>query len=101
MDGVNLQASVNNVTQMDRFQQDASRTPVVNQEQNAVIEREEAERRIRMPVQPDHVEGKKVDPQQRKNESNARKKKQKKGAAGDQEQKGRTTTGGFFVDIQA
>lgn len=58
MNEVNFQASVNNTVQMDRHQQDTARTPVVNQSQNAVIEQEEAEKRIQMPVQPDQVKEK-------------------------------------------
>jgi hypothetical protein len=103
MNVVNFQASVNNVTQMDRFQQDSSRTPVINQSQNAVIAQEEAEKRIRMPMQPDHAEGKKVDLQRQKNETRGNKKrKQKKDNGSDAKpRQGITTTGGYFVDIQA
>jgi hypothetical protein len=101
MNTVNFQASVNNVVQMDRFQQDASRTPVVNQSQNAVIAQDEAEKRIRMPVEAEQAEGKKVDPQQRKHDKNAGKRKHKKEGKITPPQQGKTTTGGFFVDVQA
>jgi hypothetical protein len=101
MNEVNFQASVNNTVQMDRHQQDTARTPVVNQSQNAVIEQEEAEKRIQMPVQPDQVEGKKVDPRERKTDAHAKKKRQKKNGGDSSGRRGRTTTGGFFVDLQA
>ena len=78
MNGLNFQASVYNLTQMDRVQQDAHRTPVVNQEQNAQIALDEASRRTAMPMQPDEVEGKKIDPGQRKRDDSGKKKNRKK-----------------------
>jgi hypothetical protein len=54
-----------------------------------------------MPVQPDQVEGKKVDPRERKTDAHAKKKGQKKNGGDSSGRRGRTTTGGFFVDLQA
>lgn len=101
MNEVNFQASVNNMVQMDRFQNDASRAPVVNQAQNAGIEQTEAEQRIQMPVQPEQADGKKVDPRQRKPETREKKKRRKPSPAPDQKPEGKSSTGGFFVDLQA
>jgi hypothetical protein len=78
MNGLNFQASVSNLTQMDRFQQDSHRMPVVNQEQNAQIALDEASRRALMPMQPDEVEGKKIDPRQRKRDEAGKKRNKKK-----------------------
>jgi hypothetical protein len=78
MNGLNFQASVSNLTQMDRFQQGAHRTPVVNQEQNAQIAMEDASRRAAMPVQPDVVVAKKIDPGQRKRDESGKKKNRKR-----------------------
>jgi hypothetical protein len=50
MNGLNFQASVSNLTQMDRHQHDAHRAPVENQEQNARQARDEAARRLVMTV---------------------------------------------------
>ena len=82
MNGLNFQASVSNSTQMDRFQHDAHRTPVVNQEQNAQIARDEASRRLVMTVKPDQVDGKQVDPKQRKDEKTPKKNNRKKESGG-------------------
>jgi hypothetical protein len=80
MNGLNFQASVSNLTQMDRFQQDAHRTPVVNQEQNAQAAQDEASQKTLKPMQPDGVEGKRIDPRQRKGDENAKKRNRKKEA---------------------
>jgi hypothetical protein len=98
MNGLNFQASVSNLTQMDRFQLDAHRTPGVNQEQNAQLARDEASQRVTMPVQPDEVDGKKIDPGQRKRHQ-ARKKKSRKGdmRLGREESGGKD---GCFIDIR-
>jgi hypothetical protein len=98
MDGLNLQASVSNLTQMDRFQHDAHRTPVVNQEQNAQTAQDEASRRIAIPVQPDGVEGKRIDPKQRKRDGNAKKQNRKKGET--DRSNGPMKNSGGFLDIR-
>jgi hypothetical protein len=101
MDGVNMQASVNNVTQMDKHQQDQSRSPLVHQDQNAVIARADAEKRIRMPTEPEHAEGKKVDARQEKKNGRNGQKRQKKN--NENASKGQPSSGssGYIVDIQA
>ena len=76
MSDANLQISVTNVTQMDRYQTDTHRGPMVNQEQNAEAARHEAARRAVAPVEPDKVEGKKIDPES-KREEDARKKRKR------------------------
>jgi hypothetical protein len=101
MNAVNLQASVNNVTQMDKFQQDQARTPVVNQDQNAAIAREEAEKRIRMPTEPEHAEGKKIDPRQERKNRQSRKKRQNKNIQENTKGEPRSPSSGYIVDIQA
>ena len=78
MNGLNFQASVSNLTQMDRYHQETHRTPVVNQEQNAQIAQDEAARRTMMPMQPDEAEGKKIDHRQRKGDDTGKKKSRKK-----------------------
>lgn len=100
MDGVNLHASINNLSQMDRHQQEVHRTPVVNQNQNAELAQEELSRRLQMPVQPDNVEGKNVDPDARRRVFMRRRKKKKKG---DREDTPRPKDGdtGFFIDCNA
>jgi hypothetical protein len=77
MNGLNFQTSVSNLPHLDRIQQDSHRLPIVNQEQNAQLARDEALRRMTVPTQPDEVEGKKIDPGQRKQDE-ARKKRNKK-----------------------
>jgi hypothetical protein len=77
MNALNFQASVSQLTQMDRFQHDSHRTPVVNQDQNAQIAGDEAKKRVATAVQPDEIEKKKIDPRQRR-EENARQRRSKK-----------------------
>jgi hypothetical protein len=101
MDGLNLQASVNNVTQMDKHQQDQSRSPLVHLDQNAVIAREDAEKRLRMPVEPDHVDGKKVDPRQEKRDRQSRRRKQNKNNPDAAKNLPRSSSSGYIVDIEA
>jgi hypothetical protein len=101
MNAVNLQASVNNVTQMDKFQQDQSRTPLVNQDQNALIAREEAEKRIRMPMETEHAEGKKVDRRQEKKDRGGNQKRQRKNRQNGPKSPPLSTSSGYIVDIQA
>jgi hypothetical protein len=71
----NVLLSMNNLTQMDRYQTDTHRGPMVNQEQNAEAARHEAARRLLAPVEPDKVEGKKIDPEAKREEDNRRKRK--------------------------
>lgn len=99
MDGVDFQASVNNLTQMDRHQQDAVRAPGINQEQNAQIARDEAGQRTVRPMQPDEVEDKKVDPKQRKQDRDGRRDRKKKEHVNGTP--GKSTSSGFFLDVNA
>ena len=100
MNAVNMQASVNNVTQMDKHQQDQSRAPLVHQDQNAVIAREDAEKLIRMPAEPEHAEGKKVDPRhEKKDRHNGRNRRQKNQAG--VKSPPRSPSSGYIVDIEA
>jgi len=101
MNAVNMQASVNNVTQMDKHQHDQARTPVVHQDQNAVIAREEAEKRLRMPMEADHAEGKKVDSRQEKKDQRGSKKRQKNNSQDGTKGQPRSPSSGYIVDIQA
>jgi hypothetical protein len=75
MSGVNLQASIINVTQMDRHQNDINRLPATNQEQNSQIAMNLADQKSIRPTQADGAEGKKIDPDQRKKDNDNRKKK--------------------------
>jgi hypothetical protein len=99
MDGVSFQASVSNLGQMDRHQGDTVRTPVINQEQNAVIAGELARQKFIKPAAPDDVEEKKVDPRQRKRDFD--KKKDKKKKPSEASVPGKATDSGYFLDVNA
>ena len=101
MDGVNFQASVNNLTQMDRHQQDAVRTPVMNLVQNSQIARDEAALKAIRPEEPDEAGGKKVDPKQRKKDNETRKDRKKKERTNQEGPPGKSTDSGFFLDVNA
>ena len=75
MSEINMQLSVTQLTQMDRHQNDAHRTPTIHQEQNAQLAHEEATRRLAMPVEPDTVEKKRIDPEGKQKDRNKRRKK--------------------------
>lgn len=103
MADANVQISMTNLTQMDRYQTDTHRGPMVNQEQNAEAARHEAERRIMAPTEPDKVEGKKIDPDA-KREEDRRKKKRRNRQSGEDEMRDRPpTTGaqGRVIDCEA
>ncbi|MDD5675488.1 MAG: hypothetical protein PHC61_15065 [Chitinivibrionales bacterium] len=105
MDGVNLQASINNIPQMDRFQQDVNRTPLVNQEQNAALSREQQARRALRPDEPESADGKTIDPRDGKKNLADKKKKRLKQLLneknGDDSHAGRPNNSGFIIDFKA
>ena len=84
---------------MDRHQGDTVRTPVINQEQNAVIAGELARQKFIKPSAPDDVEEKKVDPRQRKRDLDKRKDKKKKPS--ESATPGKATDSGYFLDVNA
>ena len=86
MNGVNLQASINSVPQMDRFQQDVNRLPSVNQEQNAAISREQQAQRAVRPEAPEETENKIVDPRENKRNLAEKKKRRRQQQIKNQEE---------------
>jgi len=103
MSSVNVNISVNNLPQLDRHQNDIHKNPIVNQDQNAKIANNEIAQRMNMPVEVEHSEGQKVDPNQKRLEEE-RRKKQKRERQGDQEKKKNKNSGGsggLIVDVEA
>ena len=98
MDGVNLQASVNNVTQMDRHQHDFSRTPLVNTEQNAEIARTAAEMRMIKPNETEDTIGKKVDSKHK--DQDRRKNQNRRQSSKNENASGKLSGNGHFVDVE-
>ena len=78
MDGMNLPASFNNLTQMDKVQQDRHQLPIVNQEQNAEIAKKLAEHRLEKANEVDETEGKIIDPRKRREEQRKKREQQKR-----------------------
>lgn len=99
MNGLNLQASVTNVTQMERHQHDTHRTPGINQEQNAEIARNASAQRAVKATAPDETEGKKVESRDRKKDFDKRKKK--RSSKPPKPDSGKSTDSGYFLDVQA
>ena len=96
MDGMNLQASLHNLTQMDKIQSDGHRLPTTNQVQNMAMAQNEATQKLERPEDPEQAQEKSVDSEARKktffeNRKRQKKKKQnrRRGKAG----------GGRFVDV--
>jgi hypothetical protein len=100
MNTIDLQASVNNLTQVDRHQQDQHRAPVVNQQQNAQIVREEQEQRVNAPAEPEKGDGKIIDPKAGRRDQ-GRQKKQKKAPRKNSPDPDPPSRTGYFVDLSA
>jgi hypothetical protein len=97
MSGLDLQASMSNLTQMDRHQQDAHRSPVAHQQQNAVQAQQDAMRRLAMPPPSDALEQKDPDSRRTKREYRFRKRRRQHARVARQRDSG----GGGFVDYNA
>lgn len=98
MNSIDFQASMHNLSQMDRHQQETHRAPVMNQEQNADISRDEAAQRVDMPVQPDQTENKNIDPQARRRREWEERKRRRKEKEKEKKQR-RSRDSGRFVDL--
>ncbi len=98
MNGVNLQASYHNLSQMNRHQQDTHTTPIAHQDQNAEAAKEEAARRIDKPNETEETEGKVVDPEKKKDDKRRGRKRKKKR---NQKRKKNNGNTGHFVDFSA
>lgn len=99
--GINMQASVHNLTQTERLQQDAHRLPVANQEQNAQKMLKDARHRLTVAPQSDTVEGKICDSQDRKKVF-LKKKRKKKNTPQNNKNKNTSHRGeGLFIDCDA
>ncbi len=98
VDGMNLQASMHNLTQMDKIQQDSHNTPILNQDKNAEAAKEAAAQRITKPNEAEETEEKTIDPDNRKKDANRNKKKKKKKKRKPSNRGGDT---GHFIDFSA
>ncbi len=99
MSEINLQLSMTNLTQMDRIQNDAHRSPMVHQAQNAQKNEDETVKRMNMPVEPENVEKKKIDPDRERREHREQKRK-KSHAENKKEDKTQTNNSVSFIDIK-
>ena len=98
MDGMNMQASFNNLTQMDRVQQDRHQLPIVNQEQNADMAKKNAAERLEKPNEVENTDGKIIDPKKKRDEEQRKREKRER----EKKQKNRihkTGDSGHFVDF--
>jgi len=78
MNSANIQASMHNLTQVNRIQHNEHTAPINNQEQNANLSQEKASEKITKPTEAEHTDGKVIDPRDvRKNRSRNKKKKKK------------------------
>ncbi|HON10524.1 MAG TPA: hypothetical protein PLE24_06610 [Chitinispirillaceae bacterium] len=103
MSEINVHVSVSNAGQVDRFQSDAHRNPVVHQEKNAEMHRNEAEQKVRMPVQPESAEGKVIDPNDKRREQREKQKKRNRSPEESKSQIGlrERKDSGYIVDLEA
>ena len=96
-----MQISVTHLTQMDRHQNDAHRSPVVHQQQNAQMAQEEATRRMNMPVEPDAIEKKNIDPDREKNDRNEKRKRRREQMHLQEPSPAAGPGGASLIDLQA
>jgi len=102
MDPINFNASIHNLSQMDKHQADAIRTPVALQQLNNTILEKESSKKAETTSEADKNEGKNINPDERKNQSDQHKKKNKKKhhrPSAPNATRGRG--GGYFVDVDA
>jgi len=78
MSEFDLNVSINNLSQLDRHQDDIHKTPIAHQEQNARKTEEELQQRMTMPVAPDEVEDKNVNPDDHRTAAENRKRKKRR-----------------------
>ena len=98
--GIEIPASISNVTQVDRLQSDSHNSPIVNQEQNAQLAHNQQMQRLNMPVQPDTLQNKITDPKDKKTEKE-KNKKRKPISPNNQPRPERRSDGGMFIDVDA
>ena len=101
MSEINMQLSVTQLTQIDRHQNDAHRSPVVHQEQNMQASQQEAAERLNMPVQPDSIEKKRVDPERKRDDENKRRKKRLQTREKDERPAPPADGGNSLIDLRA
>ncbi len=100
MNSMDLQASIHNLLQMDRHQEETHRMPVMNQAQNAEKAREEAAQRTETPQQPEQPEGKNVDSEARKRlQREAQRRKKEKEKKQRTRRRGSIDGAGRYVDV--
>lgn len=80
-----MQISVSHLTQVDRHHDNMHRTPIIHQVQNAQRAEDEAARRMNMPVEPDAVEKKSIDPDRKRHDRHERRNKRPGHAEGKEE----------------
>ena len=102
MSDVNLHISMTNLTRLDAHQNDLHKNPIVHQEQNAQMAEDEAVQRMNMPVEPNEVEEKRIDPEDKRHSSKEQGKKRNRQQKEAQQRPPSDLTGGeHFIDVQA
>ncbi len=98
---VDFNASVSNLTQLERHQQDGHRAPMIDQESNILKAREEAQRRAQTAVEPEQSQEKTIDPRDRREKQNPRHEKKSSRNKKKKSMRGPRPDGGRFVDVDA
>ena len=98
MNSANIQASMHNLTQINRIQQNEHTTPINNQEQNANISQEKASEKIIKPTEAEQADGKVIDPKNARKIRLKKKKKKKKNFKKFKKQN-RSKESGRFIDF--
>ena len=99
MNEINIQASVHNLSQLDRHQQDVHRTPVENQAQNTETNRDELAHRAQAADEPEQTEGKNINPNNKGGNTPYQKRKRRK--IKEKRKRRNPSNSGRFIDVDA
>lgn len=94
MERINIPASIQNLTNVDKLQQKIHSNPVVHSQQNSEIDDKRNETQLTTATEVDEAENQVIDPDEKKEKREKKKKGQKKKL--DKENRGRDS--GKFID---
>lgn len=100
MGEINVNLSVSNLPQVDRYHNESHRAPIVHQDQNIHEVNRELNRRVNMPVEADTIEKKGIDPDDRRSNHDNKKKRRRRTDDKRQEPPDMTSDGRSLIDVR-
>jgi hypothetical protein len=102
MNSVDMQASMNNLTQLERHQNEMHRGPVTHQAHNAQSYVQHAQHSAQAPSQPQKSQGKGVDAREKGASASSQRRGKRRGSERPEDAvRARRRAGGGFIDIDA